>query len=755
MDTTEKVVYTLSNVSGIGPEQIGGKAYNLGRLIQAGLAVPNGFCIGVAAYQTFIRHNNLSRVIRLEMGRKAFQSMRWEEVWDVALRIRSAFTRAEIPQDLADRIRTAVSDLGPPGALAVRSSAPGEDAEGGSFAGLHESVTNVLSEDAVLDAVKKVWASLWSDAAMLYQQELALDPFQSTMAVIVQQMIYQDISGVAFGSDPRNPEKDHMIIEAVPGLCQDLVDGTVDPDRWIVSRTTGDIIEWKPGQRDAKESSQPLLDESDLTHIIDAIKGIQHLTGWIPDIEWTGRAKNLTILQARPITTVGKDERDDRTWYLSLRPGAGRLKALAEKVTGELIPALEAEGERLARENLGRYDDAELARALEQRAEAVRYWKEVYWNDFIPFAHGIRQFGMYYNDAVHPDDPYEFVELLKGTDMLASRRNHLMQEMADILRANKALRDAIRQLYMQDDPDNVPMSSIVDKLQPVAGGDNFLRQLTTFMNDHMDITYGNKQLGNRHDLLLKALYELAIKPISVHEINLETLPDEDNAGWERRYYDAVGDERQEEARDVLELGRLSWRLRDDDNLLVGRLDSQLVKTLDLAYRRLQQQERLQNDIVPGPKAVPMLVDALRDPQKGTILIPEAAGEKPPETASPADVKPRQLVGQPAGPGLASGRVRPVRGVDDLGRFRAGEVLLCDAIQPTMTHLVPLASAIIERRGGMLIHGAIIARELGIPCVNGIPNAMQLIPEGTPVTVDGFLGIVTIGPPEFNLETAAD
>jgi pyruvate,water dikinase len=83
------------------------------------------------------------------------------------------------------------------------------------------------------------------------------------------------------------------------------------------------------------------------------------------------------------------------------------------------------------------------------------------------------------------------------------------------------------------------------------------------------------------------------------------------------------------------------------------------------------------------------------------------------------------------------------------------VLVCDAIQPTMTHLVPLASAVVERRGGMLIHGAIIARELGIPCVNGIAHALERLPDGEIVTVDGHLGIVTIGPPEFDLELGSD
>jgi pyruvate,water dikinase len=103
--------------------------------------------------------------------------------------------------------------------------------------------------------------------------------------------------------------------------------------------------------------------------------------------------------------------------------------------------------------------------------------------------------------------------------------------------------------------------------------------------------------------------------------------------------------------------------------------------------------------------------------------------------------------------VATGRTRCIRELEDLGHFQAGEVLVCDAIQPTMTHLVPLACAVVERRGGMLIHGAIIARELGIPCVNGIPRATEVLHEGELLTVDGYLGIVTVGPPEFDLEGA--
>jgi phosphoenolpyruvate synthase/pyruvate phosphate dikinase len=133
-----------------------------------------------------------------------------------------------------------------------------------------------------------------------------------------------------------------------------------------------------------------------------------------------------------------------------------------------------------------------------------------------------------------------------------------------------------------------------------------------------------------------------------------------------------------------------------------------------------------------------------------VILPEPPAEGPTAQGAVGE-SPRQLVGQSAAPGLVTGRVKRVRDVQDLGRFRAGAVLVCDAIQPTMTHLVPLACAIVERRGGMLIHGAIIARELGIPCANGISHAVELLEEGEIVTVDGYLGIVTVGVPEFDLE----
>ena len=102
------------------------------------------------------------------------------------------------------------------------------------------------------------------------------------------------------------------------------------------------------------------------------------------------------------------------------------------------------------------------------------------------------------------------------------------------------------------------------------------------------------------------------------------------------------------------------------------------------------------------------------------------------------------MGQPASAGWASGPAKVVQEPEDLFEFQNGEVLVCDAIDPNMTFIVPLAAAIVERWGGMLIHGAIIAREHGIPCVTGVPEAAVLISTGEMVSVDGDLGLVTVG-----------
>jgi phosphohistidine swiveling domain-containing protein len=726
---------------------IGGKAAKLAQLAQTGYRVPGGFFITTRAYEYFLEDQDLARLIRMELGRKSFVTMRWEEIWDVALRIRSAFLATPIPQSLARAITAAVEELNAEKPLAVRSSAPGEDSANRSFAGLHESVVGVVGTDAVLDAVRVVWASLWSDAALLYRQELALDPALSRMAVVVQEVIDEDRSGVAFGRDPREASRNQAIVEAVPGPCGDLVDGLVDPDRWILDRSSGRVIEWRAGEREDVEQGKPILETSDLSNLHQMLLQVESLFHWPPDTEWTGRGERFTLLQARPITTAIPETGDQRGWYLSLRPSMRRLGDLAERVAGELIPELQDLGKRFALEPIEELGDQELAAAIEERHAALEEWRQIYLDDFIPFAHGVRQLGIYYNDALKPEDPYEFVGLLRGEQMVASRRNQALQGLAEQVRRDQALRHGLLQAVETGWQDALP------GVQAIPGGKPFVQAFENLQSEFMDVAYGGERLSDRPDLLLQTILETAKPPQPAGQRVEEAAAGPVSVqALEQRFLEAVGPERREEAMEVLAIGRLSWRLRDDDNVLVGRLESQLLRALELAVDRLSAMGRLQEGARVSIAAAPALAEALRHPSLTPVILPETQAQAPTAHGAVGE-SPRQLVGQPAAPGLAIGQVRRVRDTADLGRFRAGEVLVCDAIQPTMTHLVPLACAIVERRGGMLIHGAIIARELGIPCVNGIANAVELLEDGQIVTVDGYLGIVTVGAPEFDLEKA--
>ena len=744
-------VITLDQAGSCDEPSIGGKASNLAQLRQAGFRVSAGFCIKVGAYDRFLLDGALKDFIQMEIGRKPLAEMRWEEIWDAALRIRNRFSLAEVPSDVADSISSALDVLGSGTSLAVRSSAPGEDSVTRSFAGLHESFLHVVGKQAVLDAVRLVWASLWSDAALLYRKELVLDPLKSQMAVLVQEMREDSPSGVAFGRDPRTAGNDHAVIEAVPGLCCDLVDGDVDPDRWTISRSSRNTIQWRSGSRDRAGHNSPLLQQQDLNMLLDVLDQVESRLGWCPDIEWTGRSEELTLLQARPVTVAAKDTDQQRAWHLTLRPDAAQLGQLCHRVVEQLIPELEATGQRLAAEQLEQLEDLELADRIADRQAIVQKWKRIYWDEFIPFAHGVRYLGLYYNDAVRPVDPYEFVGVLQGEEMLAVQRNRMLNSLSSQLRANGGLEQAVRDAFQQQ-ADRTPMAwtEFESRLCDAHGTTRFLDDFRVLLDQFMDITFSGQRLVENPTQLLHTVLELASKEGDQCEVGAPS-----NVGsaakLEQRLLDAVGPNRQDEAREVVRLGRLSWRLRDDDNILVAKLESQLLRALQMAAARLQQAGRLNQDAAVGVKSIGAILAALRGSSNDPISLPPAETEKGGSRSADAHEMPRQLVGQPASPGFATGKVRVIREARDLGAFHAGEVLVCDAIQPMMTHIVPLAAAVIERRGGMLIHGAIIARELGIACVNGVTNAAELLAVGQRVTVDGHLGIVTIGEAEFELE----
>lgn len=144
--------------------RIGPKAYALSLLAREGFNIPDTLFLTVDGYNAFVNAAGLRERILLELNRKKFKDMRWEEIWDCATRIRHIFLKKQITGPLQSYLTEKIQSHFSEKTLAIRSSAPDEDASGSSFAGLHESFVNVRGTSSILDHIRLVWTSLWSDA---------------------------------------------------------------------------------------------------------------------------------------------------------------------------------------------------------------------------------------------------------------------------------------------------------------------------------------------------------------------------------------------------------------------------------------------------------------------------------------------------------------------------------------------------------------------------------------------------------------
>ena len=428
--------------------RVGGKALALAAMARAGIAVPAFVAVTTNAYAAYLEATGLRTRIGFELERKDLADMRWEELWDAALRIRSLFLTTPLPEDVRAALAEPLAARFAGTPTVVRSSAPGEDSAAASFAGLHESYVNVRGVEAILEHVKLVWASLWSDAALLYRRELGLDPRRSVMAVVVQEIVAGERSGVAFSCHPEDDER--ALVEAVHGLNQGLVDGVVEPDRWTLDRRDGSLLEHHAAERlemvAAAEDGVHLVDlPNDRRHApplaadeVTVVYGLaRRAEGHFAapqDVEWTLRRGRLYALQSRPITTLTGEAGDGRAQYLSLRRSFDNLERLRRRIEDEDLPELTAAADRLAAVELDGLSDAALLAQVRERKDAHERGVDVYTADFIPFAHGVRLFGAAYNDVLHPEDPYEFTDLLTATPMLSLRRNAALERVAACLR---------------------------------------------------------------------------------------------------------------------------------------------------------------------------------------------------------------------------------------------------------------------------------------------------------------------------------
>src|SRR5215208_4387696 len=229
----------------IGKEDIalvGGKGANLGELSCAGLPVPSGFVITTAAYDTFVEASGIKgEVVALASVPRAEDPAGFEEV---AEGIRALFSGGKVPDEMAEEIRSSYQELSEDREtpVAVRSSATAEDLAGASFAGQQETYLNVRGAEALLEAVKNCWASLWTARAMAYRARQGIAPETVSLAVVVQRMVESEAAGVMFTANPSNGRRDQATISAAWGLGESVVSGTVTPDTIVVEKGSWRVL---------------------------------------------------------------------------------------------------------------------------------------------------------------------------------------------------------------------------------------------------------------------------------------------------------------------------------------------------------------------------------------------------------------------------------------------------------------------------------------------------------------------------------
>lgn len=306
-------------------EEAGGKGANMGEMVKAQLPVPPGFVVLRDSYLASMTAGGVADELNAAHREAMLHSLDGARFDEMCARMKALVLKAGMADDVRDRILSSYRAMGPDCYVAVRSSATGEDGADASFAGMNETYTNIRGEHDLIEAVQNCWASLFGPRVVAYRASrgFSADP---AMAVVVQLMIASERSGVAFTADPTTDATDRVVVEGAFGQGEVVVSGSVEPDNYVVSKRSGEILSRHTGYKsfkivrgsdgrdqrvdldDAEAQAQVLSDEEVREIARIAVASEKH-AGCPQDTEWAIAGGKTYIVQTRPITTLGRAAR--------------------------------------------------------------------------------------------------------------------------------------------------------------------------------------------------------------------------------------------------------------------------------------------------------------------------------------------------------------------------------------------------------------------------------------------------------------
>jgi pyruvate,water dikinase len=831
------LVRSLDELTAADLSDAGGKGANLGELRRAGFPVPDGFVITTAAY-----------VLAAEASGVSGET-------PATARVRLA--ASPVPAGIADAVREAYRALGAP-TVAVRSSATAEDLPDASFAGQQDTVLGVAGAAAVLDAVRRCWASLWNDRAVAYRQTHDVSTRGLRLAVVVQRMVEAESAGVLFTADPITGRRKRAAIEAVQGLGEQLVSGAVNPDHYMVNTRSGAVLERRGD----------ILSDAQLRELAALGARIEDRFGRPQDIEWAiDRTGKLWIVQSRAITTLyplpptAPEDEEDLHVYFSAN--------VAQGVFDPFTP-MGLQTFRLLSSGLA----AAIGSPVRDPSAGVSLYAESAMRVFIDLTRVLR-------------DPFGREVPGRVMSVMEFRSKAIFEKLLDDPRLRprgSASRSRFRTIGAALHT-GAPQNAVRAMLRPDATRKRLLAEMDRGLADVRIPETSAEQLDAYEDLILRfpprffprmvgmvlpgvLSYALANRLLGPHarpgelQTVLRGLPHNPTTEMDLALWEIARAAREDEAsrealssRSPAELSAqyraraLPPLLQREMTTFLGRYGHRAIAEIDLGVKRwsedpahllgaianylrlgdkatapdvqfargAREAEAMIETLTSrlhGPRRVILrfllgrvrLLGGLREQPKFQIMrvfalghaliapvgaelagrglldaaddaffltLPELRRAIAGEDLRDTVVERRQLYrreqgrrhiprvllsdgtdaetelapatdaairGTPASPGIARGIARVIR--SPVGaRLEPGEVLVAPSTDPGWTPLFLTAGALVMEMGGMMSHGAVVAREYGIPAVVGVPDATGRIATGEQVTVDGSAGTV--------------
>ncbi len=296
---------------------VGGKGANLGEMY-AKFTVPEGFCVTIHAYEEFLEKAGIRNQIHQRLAQLDVEKT--EDLQKTSEEIQRLIRETPIPKHIVAEIKKHHERI--IGFVAVRSSATAEDLPQASFAGQQATILNVTTPDAVVEAVRECWSSLFTARAIYYRVKNNFRHEDVSISVVVQEMVDAVSAGVAFTVNPINQDRNQMVIEGALGLGETVVSGSVTPDTHIVQKSPLKILQTHPGHQkfalyqdpkggnrqvdlSEEEGSRRKLSDGQVLEVAKMVLEIEQHYGTPQDVEWAyDRQGKLNILQSRPITTL-------------------------------------------------------------------------------------------------------------------------------------------------------------------------------------------------------------------------------------------------------------------------------------------------------------------------------------------------------------------------------------------------------------------------------------------------------------------